>query len=197
MARARFSREPADKRRRALIDACAGLLARRGVAGASVRSICAEAGVSPGLLRHYFSGIAALIAATYVHVGDQVAVMLSDAMAAAGPDPRDRLLAYVQANFQPSVADPELLATWIALWSLVKADPEIGRLHGDVYASFRKVIEDLGAECGVPPSQARLMGIAVTALIDGLWLELCLDPASFSVEEASAIARRWVDDWLP
>jgi AcrR family transcriptional regulator len=181
MARARFSREPADKRRRALIEACAALLARRGVAGASVRSICAEAGVSPGLLRHYFSGIGALIAAT----------------ATAGPDPRDRLLAYVQANFHPSVANSDLLATWIALWSLVKADPAIADLHGNVYAGFRKGIEELGAECGVPPSRARLMGIAVTALIDGLWLELCLDPTTFSAEEASAIAKRWVDDWLP
>jgi AcrR family transcriptional regulator len=197
MARARFSREPADKRRRALIEACAALLARRGVAGASVRSICAEAGVSPGLLRHYFSGIGALIAATYVHVGDRVAVMLAEATATAGPDPRDRLLAYVQANFHPSVANSDLLATWIALWSLLKADPAIADLHGNVYAGFRKGIEELGAECGVPPSRARLMGIAVTALIDGLWLELCLDPTTFSAEEASAIAKRWVDDWLP
>jgi hypothetical protein len=30
-------------------------------------------------------------------------------------------------------------------------------------------------------------------LLDGLWLEHCLDPKTFSAAEAAAIAHRWVD----
>lgn len=197
MTRARFSREPADKRRRELIEACAAVLARLGAAGCSVRSICAEAGVSPGLLRHYFSGIGALVEATYLHFGERTTRLLAETAAAAGPGPRDRLIAYVQASFHPSHANPDVLAIWIALWSLAKSDPAIGRRQGFVIVAFRKGIEDLGAECGVPSSQARLMGIALSALVEGLWLELCRGRKTLTAEEAGAITRRWVDAWLP
>ncbi|MBK5263882.1 MAG: TetR family transcriptional regulator, partial [Alphaproteobacteria bacterium] len=50
MTRAAFSREAADFRRQAMIDATAACLAEKGVAGTSVRAICKQAGVSAGLL---------------------------------------------------------------------------------------------------------------------------------------------------
>ena len=49
------------------------VLAREGVGGTSVRTICAEAGVSPGLLRHYFEGVDELIAAAYEAVSQRIA----------------------------------------------------------------------------------------------------------------------------
>ena len=131
--RARFVRESADVRRQALIDATARCLAERGVGGTSVRAICARAGVSSGLLTHYFAGVDALILATYGDVGAKVSAALDGAIAAAGADPRDRLRACLQANLRPPVLDPDLLATWIAFWSLVKSDPAIAAVHADVY----------------------------------------------------------------
>jgi AcrR family transcriptional regulator len=187
-----FTRAEPDARRQSLIEAAARVLAARGAAGASVRTICAEAGVSPGLLRHYFNGIDALIAATYAWTGDRVNRALADAVDAAGPDPRARLRAYVTASFRPPIADPELLATWIAFWSLVRADPGMARLHGEIYAGYREGVETLLADCGLAASGVRLGAVGLTALVDGLWLELCLAPGSFTAEDASAIAERWI-----
>ena len=48
------------------------MLAVNGAAGASVRAIALEAGVSPGLVGHYFAGVDALVAATYAHVEARV-----------------------------------------------------------------------------------------------------------------------------
>jgi hypothetical protein len=31
-------------------------------------------------------------------------------------------------------------------------------------------------------------------MLDGLWLELCLDPTTFAREDALRIAHAWVDD---
>src|SRR3569832_240243 len=115
-----FTRAEPDARRRSLIEATTRVLARDGAAGASVRTIAAEAGVSPGLVGHYFGGVDALVAATYQHVGARVSDALHDAIAAAGDDPRARLTGYVTASFAPPIADPALLATWLAFWSLVK-----------------------------------------------------------------------------
>jgi TetR/AcrR family transcriptional repressor of bet genes len=187
-----FTRAEPDARRLSLIEATARVLARDGAGSASVRQIAAEAGVSPGLVGHYFDGVDALIVATYGHVGARVSTALGDAMADAGPDPRARLGAYVTASFDPPIADPDLLATWLAFWSLVKARPEIAALHDDIYAGYRRDLEALLGDCGVAPGARRLAAIAITALVDGLWLELCLSPQSFTPAEARTIADRQI-----
>lgn len=191
-ARQAFTRESADDRRAALIDACARCLARHGASGTSVRVICTEAGVSPGLLRHYFDGIDALIAETYRATGARVAEALDAAVADAGDDPRARLLAFVTASFRPPVSDPELLATWLAFWSLARTDAAIGRLHDDIYAANRRDMERLIAACPGAPADPRLAAVALTALVDGLWLELSLGNAPFTPGEAHALAAKWM-----
>lgn len=187
-----FSRAEPDARRASLIEACARVLAREGAAGASVRAIAAEAGVSPGLVGHYFDGVDALVAATYAHVGAQVDAALDEALAVAGPSPRARLEAFLTASFTPAIARGELLATWVAFWSLVASRTDIARQHDAQYAGFRARLEDLLCECGVPPAQRRAQAIALTALVDGLWLELCLSPDVLSADEAARIVRAQV-----
>jgi AcrR family transcriptional regulator len=190
-----FTRAEPDVRRQGLIAAAARVLAREGATGASVRTIAAEAGVSPGLVNHYFDGIEGLIAATYTAVGQQVAVALEDAVSAAGSEPRARLTAYVTASFAAPIADRDLLATWIAFWSLTTR-PEIARRHDEIYASYRAGLETLLSDCGIPADRLRLTAIAITALVDGLWLELCLSPKTFSATEASLIAEKQIDQML-
>jgi TetR/AcrR family transcriptional regulator, transcriptional repressor of bet genes len=188
-----FTRQGADQRRQALIEACARVLARDGAGGASVRAICHAAGVSPGLLRHYFAGIDALIAETYRATAARVTEAL-DAAVARESGPRARLLAYLTASFAPPIADPDLLATWLAFWSLTKSDPDIAALHADIYAGYRHDLEKLIA--AYKPGGHRLTAIALTALVDGLWLELSLGNAPFTPGEAGALAGRWLDALL-
>lgn len=188
-----FKRAEPDARRQSLIEACARVLARAGAGGASVRAIAVEAGVSAGLVGHYFAGIDALVAATYAHVEEQVSLAIDAAVTAAGRDPRARLDAFATASFRAPIADAELLATWIAFWSLVRVRPEITRQHDDQYAAFRARLEALLRECGLPPGNLRAAAIAITALIDGLWLELCLSPQAFGADEAARIVRAALD----
>lgn len=184
-------RESPDVRRLALIEATARCLAEKGVGATSVRAICARAGVSAGLLTHYFDGVDALILATYRDVGEKVAAAMEQAVADAGPDPHDRLWAYLRANFMPPVLDPNLLATWISFWSLVKTSPEIAATHAATYGGSRERLEVLLREAAphIPRPAARLAAIGLTAMVDGLWLELCLDSSTFSIEEAMAMVK--------
>ena len=163
--RARFVRESPDVRRLALIEATAQCLAEKGVAATSVRAICARAGVSAGLLTHYFDGVDALILATYRDVGEKVAAALEQAVAEAGPDPLDRLWAYIRANLQPPVLDPNLLATWISFWSLVKTSPEIAATHAETYGGSRERLEVLLREAApqIPRPAARIAAIGSVA----------------------------------
>lgn len=195
MSRASFKRLDADFRRQSLIDATARCLARHGAARASVRMICSEAGVSAGLLRHYFAGVDALIAATYADIGERMGEAMHTAAERAGGDPRAKLRAYVMASFAPPVMDPELLATWLAFWSLINSDASIKALHSEIYAGYRAPVEQLVSDVLGAKARAadvRLMAVAISALVDGLWLELCLDPTSFSPAEAERIADKWL-----
>lgn len=196
-ARQAFTRESADTRREALVAACARCLARHGAQGTSVRAICLEAGVSPGLLRHYFEGIDALIAETYRATGAQVADALHVAVAAVAADsPRRRLLAFITASFREPIADSELLATWLAFWSLARTHPAIDKIHDEIYADNRRDMERLITACPGAPADPRLMAVALTALVDGLWLELSLGNAPFSADEAEGLAEKWLDSFI-
>ncbi len=191
MARSGYRRAPVE-RRQALIDAAARALAIHGAGGVSVRTIAAEAGVSPGLVTHHFEGVEPLIAATYRQASERVGEALAEGVRVAGSDPRARLAAYVCGNFRPPVMDGDLLATWLGLLGLTKSMPLVAAAHAETYAAFRAGIERLLIACAVP-GEPRLLAVAITALIDGLWLELCLDDSVFTPEEAIGIATRWLD----
>ncbi|CAN5400744.1 TetR family transcriptional regulator C-terminal domain-containing protein [soil metagenome] len=195
MRRASFVRESADVRRQSLIDATAQCLAERGVTGTSVRAISKLAGVSSGLLTHYFDGIDSLILATYRDLGKRVSLATDRAVEAAGSDPRARLEAFVLASFAPPVLDPKLLVTWVAFWSLVHGRSDMAQAHAEMYTQYRNDLSEHLAAVRPEKDAAgiRLAAIGIAALVDGLWLELCLDPATFTVEEAYALARRCIE----
>ena len=189
-ARQTFQRLGPDSRTQSLIEACARVLATKGASGASVRAICAEAGVSPGLLTHYFSGVNALVAATYEATGVAVEAAL-EAAVQSEKAPRAQLIAYLTASFRAPVSDPALLATWLAFWSLARTDPAIAALHMRIYGGYRARLEQLITACA--PGDQRLTAIGLTALVDGLWLELSLGDAPFSADDAAAIVEHWVE----
>lgn len=194
-ARQAFTRESADARRTGLIEATAAVLAEQGLAGTNVRAICAKAGVSPGLLRHYFAGIDDLVAATYAATSDRMDAIFAGAVEGAGDDPRAQLTAYLAASFRPPVTDPALLGAWTAFWALARSDARMAAIHAESYAGYRKRLADLLAACG--GADAGQLAVLLTAMVDGLWLELSLDSTSFGAEAAVAMVERAVDALLP
>lgn len=147
--------------------------------------------MSPGLLRHYFAGIDDCVAEAYRWTGARVQAALADAVAAAQDQPRARLLAYLTASFAPPIADAGLLATWLAFWALTKTDTNIAALHAEIYRVYRAQLEALLAACH--PGDHRLAAVALTALVDGLWLELSLGNPPFTPAEAGAMVEKWMD----
>lgn len=189
-ARQAFTRESADTRRAELVEATAMCLAEEGLAGTNVRAICAKAGVSPGLLRHYFGGIDDLIVATYEATSDRMDAIFASAVDAAGSEPRARLLAYLTASFRPPVTDPELLGAWTAFWALARSDARMAAIHATSYAGYRARLCELLVACGA--GDADRLAIMLTAMVDGLWLELSLDAESFGAEAAVQMVERAV-----
>lgn len=194
-ARQAFTRESADARRADLIEATAACLAEHGLAGTNVRAIAAKAGVSPGLLRHYFAGIDDLVAATYRATSDRMDAIFAEAVEAAGDDPCARLTAYLTASFRPPVTDPELLGAWTAFWALARSDARMAEIHAASYAGYRARLGELLLACGAADTAP--LAIMLTAMVDGLWLELSLDAESFGAEAAVRMVERALAALLP
>jgi TetR/AcrR family transcriptional repressor of bet genes len=194
-----FSREQAEVRRRTLVEAALQSLAARGLGAVSVRDVAARAGVSPGLLRHHFGGFSNLLNEAYRQTFARIDASFDTAMAQAGGDPERRMAAFLQASFGPAIVDRDLLSAWLGFWGLVRSDPDAAAVHAEGYAAYRERIErllsDLAGARGVEVDATR-GAIGLSAMLDGMWLELCLDPSTFSAEEAVRIATVWVDGYL-
>jgi hypothetical protein len=70
-------------------------------------------------------------------------------------------------------------------------------VHDETYGGYvellRGMLADLASEPGNGGFDLRLAAIGLTALLDGLWLEWCLDPANFRPAEAVALCEAWVE----
>jgi AcrR family transcriptional regulator len=98
-------RLPPERRRAQLLDAASDLAAGRDLATISVQDIARHAGVSEGLLYHYFPTKQALLDAAAARAAETMTAAL-DAAAAADGDPRELLLAGLGAYLDHVRADP-------------------------------------------------------------------------------------------
>jgi TetR/AcrR family transcriptional regulator, transcriptional repressor of bet genes len=192
----RNGRAPQKHRRQQLIDATLQCLAEFGHSGTTVRVVCARAGLSPGMVIHYFKGIDDLIAASYDYLGNYVADLFTEAMDEAGEDPLHRLRAVVNTIFRPPVLDKDKLSVWLAFWSLVRTNAQIRKTHATIYGRYRRrlgvLIGRIAASRGLA-LDVRQTVFGFTAMTEGLWLQLCLEPSRFSTREASWFAHSWID----
>jgi len=212
MARAapkpRFARQPPEVRRQALVDATIECLKLYGHEGLSIRTISAQAGVSVGLINHHFPNKEELVAAAYRHINSELVLGMQAAVARAGRSPQARMRAFLEAWFSAPSLDADALAVWVVFWGLYRHSRLIQRIHRETYQGYVSLLRGMLAELLPQPRTARsrragrsgaaapvdlhLAAIGLTALLDGLWLEWCLEPGTFRPAEAVELCEAWV-----
>jgi len=183
------------ERQNLLIDATIAVLLESGLSGATVRKIAVVAGVTPGLLTHYFSGKNALISAAYRRLAEKLHADYVAASVAAGSDPVERLKAFVGSAFQPQTLDRNLLLVWTSFWNSALTDPdsEAANVHYETAQRTRAYVEHLLREAllsvgqKVDEAEIRKRVIAVWSLVDGMWLTWGLDPSLFDADKGRRI----------
>lgn len=194
---ARFLRMDPQLRKANLVAATLTCLKKYGFVGTSIRKICAEAGVSVGLISHHYAGKDELVADAYLHITGQVMSLLREAVANAGEGAREQFSAFFEASFSPRMLDPELLEAWLAFWGAVKTADAINRAHDHSYGEYRTIMGEtlrlLAQEQGWEGFDAGFAAIGLSALLDGLWLEAGLNPDTFTPAQGVQICEAWVD----
>jgi AcrR family transcriptional regulator len=193
----KFHRATPAVRRHTLVDATLRCLKQFGHEGVSVRRISAAAGVSIGLINHHFPSKSGLIAETY----ETLALSLQDSIRRQAGNmsksPRQRLSDFFRASFAPEILDPQLFNVWLVFWSMVAHSPEIRAVHDKTYGKYRSILESMLGQLvesgAAPPLKLRPAAIALSALLDGLWVEMSLGPTVFKAREAIALCEDWVN----
>ena len=195
-ARRTFIRAGEEARRVALIDATLDCIAEGGPQAATVRAIALKAGVTPGLIKHYFDTKEDLVASAH----ETLMTRMTEASAAAlddlPADPVARLAGFITNAVTPPVVDPRAMALWAASMQLVPRDAAMRDVHEATYLAFRdrleRMIANALAAAGKPHDRAttRALAIAGNALLDGLWIEASVLPDQFAQGEMRSIAIR-------
>jgi AcrR family transcriptional regulator len=183
----RRRRQPPAERRQDILAAAVKCLARLGPRGATGREICREAGVSHGLLRHYFDNPDNLLLETYQTLCDQCLDAIEADMAPFADAPWEA----IQRIFGELIADrwasPDVLGAWTAFWTLVGTHEEFAAVSAGFYQRLRGLLERAANQ--LPETERTAMPIEdaiviLLAMMDGLWLEFCLAPQRTSRERA-------------
>lgn len=192
-----FKREPAEDRRRHLGEAVLRCILKNGSAGISVRQIAAEAGVSLGLIRHHFGEVEELIAYAFDLTTDTLFHAIRTATDRAKPNPRDRLDAFIEASFSPLMLDRDVLGVWVVFWGLILHSRRMSSAQTREYSLYLIMVEGLLQELiaaeGLLVRDIKLVSVGFTALLDGLWLAWCLNPAAFEPAEGASLCRMWIE----
>ncbi|TDK39820.1 TetR family transcriptional regulator [Rhizobium deserti] len=188
MVRRSYTRASEAERREDLILATLDCIAEFGIQGATVRQIAMRAGVTGGLIRHYFATKDQMLQEAYRKV---MAGMTETAIRAAaeGETARDRLRHFIIANVTPPVTDPRTLSLWAAFISHIQIDPSFAAIHHENYRAFLDALESLltaffiEEQREISKSQCHGLAISLSALVDGLWLEGTLASDMFGDSE--------------
>jgi TetR/AcrR family transcriptional regulator, transcriptional repressor of bet genes len=193
IARKAFRREGEDIRRTELVQATLACIAQLGMERTTVREIAIKAGVTPGLIRHYFTSKDELVLAAYVDYVGRLSEQSRETVARAFDDPTTRLSTFITANLSAPIVDRTNLSLWAGFIESVRFSKAMAEVHREGYMDYRNDAETLISNAlkankrSVTKPLLRRHGIALNAIIDGLWLEGSISPEEFEPGELAHI----------
>lgn len=75
--------------------------------------------------------------------------------------------------------------------------PEIDKSHSETYSKYlgllSLLLSDLWNREHTTACDIRLASISLSSMLDGLWVESCLNSHAFKVDDAISICKAWVN----
>lgn len=178
-------------RRRQLIDATIAAIEENGFSETTVSRISARAGVSTGIIHHYFGNKNDLLEATLRDLANTLRLEVVERLTTAR-SPRDRVVAVIDGNLAPSLFHRAGVTAWLAFWGEAPNNPRyariqsiiIRRLRGNLVHALRPI---------VAPARLKQVADGIGTLLDGLWLRAALTGGGITHADATALAHDYLD----
>jgi TetR/AcrR family transcriptional repressor of bet genes len=192
---------PAEERREQLILATIRCVADHGLADTTIATVAQEAGLSQGIVNLHFRSKDGLLTETLRYLADEYRSAVQEAAAAGEVNPVDGLLAMVELDFRRSICSRDKLAVWFAFWGERRFRPTYRRICAERDRSYDDMVRltcaRLCQDGGYADVEPDLVADGLSALTDGLWLDLLVRPESMSRERAKRISLSYLADVFP
>jgi TetR/AcrR family transcriptional repressor of bet genes len=170
-------------RRRQLIDATISAIHRYGYGEATTARISAQAGMSSGIIAHYFGGKSELLAATMRSLLTDLRIEVVRRLQQA-ETPLERIEAVVNANFDETQCTPSMVSAWLAFWAQVPHDPVLARLQRLYMSRLRSNLRDALRPLGLSEPEMDELAELLSSLIDGIWVRASLSDGALDIAAA-------------
>ncbi len=162
-----------------------------GFANITLSEIAKKADISPASINYYFGSKEQLLAATMQHLlatlHRSTLERLSNVV-----QPRDRLIAIVEANFDDTLYTVEQCSVWVQFWSAAPYSSTLSRLHrinrSRVRSNIRGELQHL-----VGKHSLETVRRAIQAYMDGLWVEAAQSNRAVDAKAARQEAKRFTE----
>jgi TetR/AcrR family transcriptional repressor of bet genes len=192
---------PPEERREQLIAATIRCVANQGLADTTIATVAREAGLSQGIINLHFQSKERLLTETLRYIADEYRNAVREAVARSGDEPQAGLTALVDLDFHRNICERSKLAVWFAFWGERRFRPTYRRICAERDRSYDDMVRALCAALRVqgdyPQVDSDVVADGLSALTDGLWLDLLVRPDSMSRDQARRIAMSYLADAFP
>ena len=183
-------------RKQQLINATLESVAQYGLQNTTIITISKIAGLSSGIISHYFGGKQELVEATIKHLLEQLKSALLERVSQPNMSATERLDMIIEANFTQLQRSVPAMKTWLSFWAQSMHQPGLARLqhinskrlYSNLLFSFRQLLTD---------DLAVIASKQTAAMIDGFWLRSALSPRpAEEFKLAEQLCKKFIDDLL-
>lgn len=186
--------QPEHIRREQIMNAAFDVIYELGLTHTTIAKIAKQAGLSTGIVSHYFGDKQGLINSCMRNMLNTLREKTDQYKSDVTASPIDQIKAIVDSNFDISQTNPKAMRLWLEFWSASLHTPELQRLQRindrRLYSNLKYHFLKL-----VPQEHAEVASIGLAALIDGLWLRGSLmshQNDNFDTQKARFIAYNYL-----
>lgn len=182
-------------RRQELMAAALKVVEMKGFAGATLEQVAKQAGASKGIVLHYFKNKQQLFEQAMRYGNAKLRRTAVERLREAHT-PHERLWAVIAVNFDDEFFRPELCQAWLSLCAEVPHNDQFRRLQVAIHARMNSNLVSALRQL-LPDEDAREYAIALSGLVDGLWLRRAIHPDGLTREVAFNIIRQSISERIP
>jgi len=153
-------------------------------------TVAGEAGLSQGIINLHFHSKDKLLEETLAYVVDEYRAAWFKALNNSGESATEKLAALVQVDFNKQICQRNKLAVWFAFWGESRSRPTYRQICAQRDREYREVLSGYCEEIirqGGYRSKADHVAYGILAMSEGLWLDLLLNAAELTPEQAFEI----------
>lgn len=186
-----------EQRRADIARACWRVIVRHGIAGVTTRELAREAGISTGVLFHYFPDKEAIIYAAFEELVETFRQQMRHNVGPATTSlERLRLVALSNLPLDPSRSDE--FGVWLSMWAHTYTSETLRLKQAELYQSWRDILTNLIRDAIADGSlrddlDAVVASAQIAGITDGFVVHLLIDRGH---RDITTLSVRAIDDLL-